>query len=81
MNARFTRSALWTVAVRIGLFAALWWVVTEGAPDAWLVGIPAVLLAARKLGAQRAELVLYRTSGEASGDYDQVVGYAGLRLL
>lgn len=41
----------------------------------------AVILAAKKLGARRAELVLYRTSGDASGDYDQVVGYAGLRLL
>lgn len=46
MNVWFARRALWTVAVRVGLFAALWWVVTEGAPDAWLVGIPAVLLAA-----------------------------------
>ena len=41
----------------------------------------AVLLAAKALGARKAELVLYRTSGDASGDYDRVVGYAGLRIL
>ncbi len=41
----------------------------------------AVLLAARMLGARKAELVLYQTSGDASGDYDRVVGYAGLRIL
>lgn len=37
-----------------------------------------VLLAAKKLGAKRARLVRYTDSGEASGDTDQVVGYAGL---
>jgi hypothetical protein len=41
----------------------------------------AVLLAAKTLGARKAELVLYQTSGDASGDYDRVVGYAGLRIL
>ncbi len=42
--------------------------------------IPAtvVLFAVRALGASKASLVRYATSGEASGDYDQVVGYAGL---
>ncbi len=33
---------------------------------------------ARALGAQHAELVKYATSGEISGDYQQVVGYGGL---
>ncbi len=37
-----------------------------------------VLTACRKMGATSAELVAYATSGEASGDYEQVVGYAGL---
>jgi AmmeMemoRadiSam system protein B len=41
----------------------------------------AVILAAKRLGAGTAELVRYQTSGDASGDYDQVVGYAGLRVL
>jgi hypothetical protein len=40
----------------------------------------AALVAAVGLGASGAELVRYRTSGETSGDYDQVVGYAGLRI-
>jgi AmmeMemoRadiSam system protein B len=37
-----------------------------------------MLAAARKLGASRAELVRYATSGEINGDFQQVVGYAGL---
>lgn len=36
------------------------------------------LVAARALGATRAELVRYGNSGETSGDFDQVVGYAGI---
>ncbi len=36
------------------------------------------MAAARELGATRGELVKYQTSGETSGDYDQVVGYAGV---
>lgn len=42
--------------------------------------IPATiaLVAARLLGATRADLVRYTDSGEASGDTRQVVGYAGL---
>ena len=36
------------------------------------------LLAALELGATKAELVRYTDSGEASGDTEQVVGYAGM---
>jgi len=36
------------------------------------------LVAALELGASQAELVAYTNSGEASGDFEQVVGYAGL---
>jgi AmmeMemoRadiSam system protein B len=36
------------------------------------------LLAAKELGAKQARLVRYTDSGAASGDTDQVVGYAGL---
>ncbi len=36
-----------------------------------------MLTAARLLGATRAELVRYATSGDVTGDYDEVVGYAG----
>ena len=37
-----------------------------------------MLFAAKALGAINAKLVKYSTSGEVSGDYDQVVGYAGM---
>lgn len=41
---------------------------------------PAVsmLTACKALGATKAELIKYTNSGEVSGDYDQVVGYAGI---
>jgi AmmeMemoRadiSam system protein B len=38
----------------------------------------AMLTAARQLGAKSAELVSYATSGDISGDWDMVVGYAGV---
>ncbi len=37
-----------------------------------------MLVAARELGAKTAELVDYTTSGDVTGDYSQVVGYAGV---
>jgi AmmeMemoRadiSam system protein B len=37
-----------------------------------------MLYAALSLGASGASLVRYATSGEVSGDYNQVVGYAGI---
>jgi AmmeMemoRadiSam system protein B len=37
-----------------------------------------VLFASSELGASRAELVHYMTSAEASGDFEHVVGYAGI---
>ncbi len=37
-----------------------------------------MLVAAQKLGATRADLVRYATSGDISGDYHRVVGYAGV---
>lgn len=44
--------------------------------------IPAtsVLCACRQLGVKRGELVRYATSGDQSGDYSSVVGYAGVLL-
>ncbi|HUI83840.1 MAG TPA: AmmeMemoRadiSam system protein B [Candidatus Binatia bacterium] len=43
---------------------------------------PAVVMltAARRLGACRAELIRYATSGDVSGDKDMVVGYAGIAV-
>lgn len=40
----------------------------------------AMLTATRRLGANRASLIRYATSGDVSGDRDQVVGYAGLAV-
>ncbi|MEW6675255.1 MAG: AmmeMemoRadiSam system protein B [Nitrospirota bacterium] len=39
-----------------------------------------MLFAAKALGAQSARLVKYSTSAEVSGDYDHVVGYAGIAI-
>jgi len=38
----------------------------------------AMLTACKILGATRAELIKYANSGDVSGDYEQVVGYAGI---
>lgn len=38
----------------------------------------AMITACKALGAMKAELVKYTNSGEVSGDYDKVVGYAGI---
>ncbi|MEW6599845.1 MAG: AmmeMemoRadiSam system protein B [Nitrospirota bacterium] len=43
-----------------------------------VVPVTAMLFAARNLGASEAVLVKYMTSGETSGDYEYVVGYAGV---
>lgn len=37
-----------------------------------------MMQAAISLGAKKAKLIKYNTSGEASGDYSRVVGYAGI---
>jgi AmmeMemoRadiSam system protein B/AmmeMemoRadiSam system protein A len=44
---------------------------------------PAVSLisAAKELGAKRAELVRYQTSGDTTGNYTSVVGYAGIIIM
>ncbi|HEY4900907.1 MAG TPA: AmmeMemoRadiSam system protein B [Terriglobales bacterium] len=39
-----------------------------------------ILTAARKMGATKAELIRYATSGDVSGDRDMVVGYAGIAV-
>jgi len=38
----------------------------------------AMITACNALGATKAELIKYTNSGEVSGDYEQVVGYAGI---
>jgi hypothetical protein len=37
-----------------------------------------MITAAKLLGATAASLIKYATSGEVSGNYDSVVGYAGI---
>jgi AmmeMemoRadiSam system protein B len=41
----------------------------------------AMLTAAKRLGATRAELIRYATSGDVSGDRKMVVGYAGIAVI
>ena len=36
------------------------------------------IMASKKLGANKGELILYQTSADISGDYEAVVGYAGI---
>jgi len=40
--------------------------------------VASLIAAAREVGATSAELVKYQTSGDTSGDYSAVVGYAGI---
>jgi len=40
--------------------------------------VAAVITACNELGAKKAELVMYQTSGDVTGDYYKVVGYASL---
>ena len=42
--------------------------------------VVSLISAARELGATGAELVRYQTSGDTSGDYSAVVGYAGILI-
>ena len=44
------------------------------------IPVTTMIFAAKALGAQLARLVKYSTSAEVSGDYDHVVGYAGIVL-
>ena len=39
-----------------------------------------VLVASKELGAKTASLIKYQTSGDISGNYDEVVGYAGILI-
>jgi AmmeMemoRadiSam system protein B len=50
----------------------------EGITMCGYAATTAMLVAMRDLGAEKAELVRYATSGDITGDRDEVVGYAGL---
>ena len=45
-----------------------------------LAPVTCLIAAARELGATETELVRYQTSGDTTGDYSSVVGYAGIIL-
>lgn len=38
------------------------------------------IIASKELNAKKADLINYQTSGDVSGDYSNVVGYAGIRI-
>lgn len=40
----------------------------------------AAIIASKELGATKAELIKYQTSGDITGDHLEVVGYAGIRV-
>ena len=50
---------------------------SEGISMCGYAATVAMLVAMRELGARKAELVRYATSGDVNGDHDEVVGYAG----
>ena len=50
----------------------------EGITMCGVIPATMMLFAAKKLGAGKSTLIKYMTSGEVSGDYDYVVGYAGI---
>ncbi|HVN66667.1 MAG TPA: AmmeMemoRadiSam system protein B [Methanomicrobiales archaeon] len=43
--------------------------------------IATLCLAAKAQGAAKGELLVYRTSGDVTGDHDQVVGYAAIAVM
>ena len=45
-----------------------------------LVPVIAAICAAKALGAKKGKLIKYQTSGESTGDYSSVVGYAGITI-
>ncbi len=52
----------------------------EGISMCGVIPVTTMLFAANKIGAQHSHLIKYMTSGEISGDYDYVVGYAGMLI-
>jgi len=55
-------------------------VLEEGITMCGFMPTVAMLAASKELGATRAELLRYTTSAEVSGDFEKVVGYAGVLI-
>ncbi len=53
-------------------------VLKEGITMCGFIPATVMLFAMKALGAREAKLIKYMTSGDVSGDYDHVVGYAGI---
>jgi AmmeMemoRadiSam system protein B len=53
---------------------------SEGITMCGFAATVAMLVAARDLGASKAQLVRYATSGDINGERDRVVGYAGITI-
>lgn len=53
----------------------------EGISMCGFIPATTMLFAAQRLGAEKAVLVKYMTSGEINGDFDRVVGYAGILVF
>jgi AmmeMemoRadiSam system protein B len=53
-------------------------VMENGVSMCGLHAVYTVMTAALELGCTKADLIKYSTSGDTSGDYDEVVGYAGV---
>jgi AmmeMemoRadiSam system protein B len=53
---------------------------SEGITMCGYAATVAMLIALKKLNAKEAKLVRYATSGDVTGDRDEVVGYAGILL-
>lgn len=56
-------------------------VMSEGISMCGFMAATAAIVACKELGATKAELVRYATSGDINGDYTHVVGYAGLVIV
>ena len=54
---------------------------SEGITMCGYAATVAMLIAMRDLGAKDAKLIRYATSGDITGDWDEVVGYAGIVIL
>lgn len=62
--------------------ASVWTAVeTRGVSMCGFIPTTTMLIAANELGATRAKLVRHATSGDVSGDYGHVVGYASLLVV
>ncbi|GJL77429.1 MAG: hypothetical protein NPINA01_04180 [Nitrospinaceae bacterium] len=45
MNFSKIKTGCFAMISRVGVFLLIWWILTDGAPSSWWIGVPAVLLA------------------------------------